>query len=88
MIRIRQFTYLELCSQCFNLSKKEVIVWIQQEVAKKGKFVFNLPFGGKVYGVVVVKNSQKYPKKGNEYLFLISDLKQENEILAYYRNYQ
>ncbi len=84
VIRIRQFTYLELCSQCFNLSKKEVIVWIQQEVARNGKFVFDLPFGGKFYRVVVVKNNQKYPKKDNEYLFLLSDLKQENEILTYY----
>jgi hypothetical protein len=89
VIRVRQFTYLELCSQCFNLSKKEVIVWIQKEVAKKGKFVFDLPWGchqlgGKVYRVVVVKNSQKCPKKGNEYLFLFSNLKQETEILAYY----
>jgi hypothetical protein len=84
VIRIRQFTYLELCSQCFNLSKKEVIFWIQQEVTRNGKFVFDLPFGGKFYRVVVVKNNQKYPKKGNEYLFLLSDLKQENEILAYY----
>lgn len=83
MLRIRQFTYLELCSQCFNLSKKEVIVWIQQEVASNGKFVFELPFKGRFYRVVVVKNSQKSPKKGNEYLFLLSDLKQENEILAY-----
>jgi hypothetical protein len=84
VVRIRQFTYLTLCSQCFNLSKKEVIVWIQQEVVRNGKFVFDLPFGGKFYRVVVVKNNQKYPKKGNEYLFLLSNLKQENEILAYY----
>jgi hypothetical protein len=34
--------------------------------------------------MVVVKNIQKYPPKGNEYLFLLSDLKQETEILAYY----
>ena len=84
VIRIRQFTYLELCSQCFNLTKKEVVVWIQKEVARKGTLVFDLPFEGKVYRVVVVKNAQKYPKKGNEYLFLLTDLKNETEILAYY----
>jgi hypothetical protein len=84
VIRIRQFTYLELCSECFNLTKKEVVVWIQNEVARKGIFVFDLPFEGKIYRVVVVKNTQKYPKKGNEYLFLLTDLKKEEEILAYY----
>ena len=84
VIRIRQFTYLELCSECFNLTKKEVVVWIQKEVARKGTLVFDLPFEGKVYRVVVVKNSQKHPKKGNEYLFLLTDLKNETEILAYY----
>lgn len=89
VIRIRQFTYLELCSQCFNLTKKEVVVWIQQEVAKNGKLVFDLPWGchqlgANVYRVVVVKNSQKHSKKGNEYLFLLTNLKNEVEILAYY----
>ena len=89
VIRIRQFTYLKLCSECFNLTKKEVVVWIQKEVGRKGTFVFDLPWGchqleGKVYRIVVVKNAQKYPKKGNEYLFLLTDLKNETEILAYY----
>ncbi len=84
VIRIRQFTYLELCSQCFNLTKKEVVVWIQKEVKRNGKLVFDLPCGANIYRVVVVKNSQKHPKKGNEYLFLLTDLKNEAEILAYY----
>jgi hypothetical protein len=37
-----------LYSQYFNLSKKEVIVWMQQEITRKGKFVFDLPFGDKI----------------------------------------
>jgi hypothetical protein len=84
VIHIRQFTYLELCSQCLNLTKKEVVVWIQKEVARKGTFVFDLPFEGKIYRVVVVKNRQMDFKKGNEYLFLLTNLKNKAEILAYY----
>lgn len=84
-IRIRQFTYLDICSQCFNLTRREAAAWIRQEVARNGRFAFDLPFDGRFYRVVVVKNRKIQPRdKEPEYLFLLSDLKQDAEILAYY----